>query len=108
MRCEIDYTTARRRAGVDRYTVRQWRAPVTPELRAALDLPDRELRPPRACAAGSGSATAVYLVDSPRRAIRVLLPYDDPCRQARDEVAALLPAITAPVEATFEASRVPE
>jgi len=105
LRCDVDYTTMRTRNGVDQFTVTQWQAPMTPQLRTALDLPDREIRPVRACAAGSGRTTAVYLVDSRRQAIRVLLPVDDPCQQIRKEVAALLPADGSPAEATFHVSR---
>jgi hypothetical protein len=105
LRCEVDYQTMRSSGGLDRFTVRQWQRPVTPQLRDSLDLPDRELRPARACASASASTTALYLVDRRRQAVRVLLPTDDPCSQIRPEVAALLPADDSPVDTTFQASR---
>ncbi len=105
LRCVVDYTRSRSRDGVEQVPVSQWQAARTPELRAAFDLPDREQRPPRACAAATGYADAVYLVDARRRAIRVTLPYDDPCRRMRAEVSALLPGREPPAEATFFVSR---
>lgn len=92
LRCEVDRASTSREGGDDRVTVRQWQAAPRPELRAALDLPDRELRPARACATGTGTESAVYLVDARRQVIRVLLPRDDPCSTIRAEVVALLPA----------------
>lgn len=105
LRCEVDYTTMRSRDGVDRFTVRQWQASFTPELRTALDLPDRELRPARACASGAGSTTAVYVVDSRRQAIRLILPVDDPSQKLRAEVVAQLRAKGSPADATFQVTR---
>lgn len=103
LRCEVDYTTMRSRDGVERFTVHQWEAPFRPQLRTALDLPDRELRPARACAAATGGTRAVYVVDSRRRAVRVILPVDDPCNKVRAEVVAQLPANGS--MATFQVSR---
>jgi hypothetical protein len=105
LRCEVDYTTMRTRGGIDRFPVSQWQRPLTAELRAALDLPDRELRPRSACADSSGGTTAVYLVDQQRRVIRVLLPWENPCRKIRAEVAALLPAYGSPPDASFFVNR---
>jgi hypothetical protein len=105
LRCEVDYVTMRSRAGVDYFPVSQWQRPLTPQLRAALDLPDRELRPRSACAGSFGSTNAVYLVDQQRRVVRVLLPWEDPCRKIRAEVAALLPAFGSPPDATFTVQR---
>ena len=105
LRCQLDYVTMRTVNGVDRFTVQQWRAPSTPELRAALALPDRERQPARACAAATASLTAVYLVDAGRRSVRVHLPYDDPCHEVRKDVVALLPANAPPAEVTFRAVR---
>lgn len=105
LRCELDYASMHSRDGVESFTIRQWSAPLTAQLRAAFDLPDRELRPARACAAGTSTATAVYFVDARRQSVRVLLPYDDPCHQIREEVANLLLANAPPAEATFHASR---
>jgi len=105
LRCEVDYTTMRSRGGVDRFTVRQWQASFAPELRTALDLPDRELRPARACASVAGGTTAVYVVDSRRRVVRVVLPVDDPCQKLRAEVVAQLPANGSPASATSQVTR---
>lgn len=100
LRCEVDLASTSGE-GDDRVTVRQWQAAAEAEFRTALDLPDRELRPVRACAAGTGTGTAVYLVDARRQVIRVLLPRDDPCSNIRAEVVALLPANGLPAAATF-------
>lgn len=105
LRCEVDYTTMRSQDGVDRFTVRQWQAAFTPQLRTALDLPDRELRPAPACADAAGSTTALYVVDPRRRAIRVIPPVDDPCQKLRAEVVALLPANGSPADVTFQVTR---
>lgn len=105
LRCDLDYSTMQLRDGVEHVSVRQWQAPMTPQLHAALDLPDRELRPARACAAGSGGITTVYLVDPARRSVRVLLPREDPCQRIRAETVAVLPANGSPAEASFEVSR---
>jgi hypothetical protein len=37
--------------------------------------------------------------------VRVLLPWEDPCRKIRAEVAALLPAFGSPPDATFTVQR---
>ncbi len=105
LRCEVDYTTMRSQGGVDRFTVRQWQASFALELRTALNLPDRELRPARACASAMGGTTAVYVVDSRRRVVRVVLPVDDPCQELRAEVVALLPANGSPSSALFQVTR---
>lgn len=101
LRCEVRLATAGE-AQVGGRTVRQWQAPAKPGLRAALNLPDREFRPAQACA-GSTSAVppAVYVVDADRRAVRVVLPVDDPCQKIRAEVVTLLPANGSPADATF-------
>lgn len=105
LRCEVDYTTMRSKHGIDRFAVRQWQAPFSPQLRTALDLPDRELRPARACAAAAGGTTALYVVDSRHRALRVIPPVDDPCQKLRAEVVALLPANGSPADVTFRVTR---
>jgi hypothetical protein len=99
--CYVDYTTMQTRAGRDRFPVSQWQRPFTPELRTALDLPNRELRPRSGCAESSGGTTAVYVVDQRRSVIRVLLPWEDPCQKIRTEVAALLPVYGSSPDATF-------
>lgn len=103
--CMVDYTRSQSLGGKTRVAVEQWRAVFTPELRAALELPDRELQPEVACADAIGSSTAVYLVDTQRRAVRVLLPSDDPCSRIRPEVSALLPPTDQPADATFTTTR---
>jgi hypothetical protein len=105
LRCETDYRSVRRRNGVDRFTINQWRTRLTPELRAAFDLPDRGFRPTRPCAGINGTVGAIYLVDGKRQAIRVLLPSEDPCHQVRPEVARLLLSDDSSLDATFHASR---
>lgn len=107
LRCRVDLTRGQARGGIERLPTQQWRAALTPELRSALDLPDRELRPAVACAAGVGAITAVYLVDARRRAIRVHLPADDPCDTLRPEVVALLPPPEPPADDTFTVARTP-
>lgn len=103
--CKVEYTTMRSKNGMDHFAVTQWIDPLTPELRATFDLPDRELRPTRACAAAQGRDIVVYLVDAQRQAVRVLLPQDDPCSRIRAEVSALLPGGETPANASFEVSR---
>jgi len=105
LRCDVDYQTMRVSDGVDRFTVRQWQAAATSQLRESLNLPDRELRPRRACASGLAITTALYLVDRGGRVVRVLLPTDDPCSKIRAEVAALLPADGSAKSSTFQASQ---
>jgi len=106
LRCEVDYTTMRSRDGIDMLAVRQWQAPLTTRLRTALDLPDREFRPHSiACAAASGSTTALYVVDGRDRAVRVQSPTDEPCHVIRVEVQALLPVNSSPASQTFQVSR---
>ena len=105
LRCNTDYTTATRSGTVERFTISQWSGPVTPGLRTSLDLPDRARRPAVACASSNGGHTSVYLVDSRRRSVRVLLPWDDPCQVMREEVAVLLPGQGGPAPITFTASR---
>jgi hypothetical protein len=105
LRCHVDHRTMRSSGGLDHFTVRQWQRSVTPRLRESLDLPDRELRPRRACASASAGTTAVYLVDRRRRAVRVLLPVDDPCSTIRAEVVTLLPAEGSTTSTTFQANR---
>lgn len=103
--CKVEYTTMRSKNGMDHFAVTQWNDPLTPDLRAAFDLPDRELRPARACAAAQGRDIVVYLVDAQRQAVRVVLPRDDPCSRIRAEVSALLPGGEPPADASFEVSR---
>lgn len=106
LRCFVDYSTATRQAGVETFTVRQWQAPLTPKLRAALDLPDRALRPRGgACGASTSGTTAVYVSDGQDHAVRALLPTDEPCRTTRPEVVALLPDDRGPAALTFRAGR---
>lgn len=105
LRCDVDHQTMRSSGGLDSFTVRQWQRSVTPQLRESFDLPDRELRPRRACASGSAGTTSVYLVDRRRQAVRVLLPADDPCSTIRAEVATLLPAEGSGRGTTFLATR---
>ncbi|HEX8489162.1 MAG TPA: hypothetical protein VF642_11505 [Propionibacteriaceae bacterium] len=105
LECRTDYMTATRRGRVDRFTISQWSGPVTPALRTSLDLPDRARRPALACAAGTSGHTAVYLVDSRRRSVRVLLPWEDPCHVIRRDVVVLLPGRDRPAQDTFTASR---
>lgn len=107
LRCEVDHTTMTTRDGVDRFTVRQWQGAVTSELEEALALPDRKFdrRGGAACGGSTGSTTALYVVDATRQAARVLLPTDEPCRELRPEVEALLPDNSSPPSVTFHVSR---
>ena len=86
MLCHVNASDRRSARGVDQFTVRQWTAPFTPQLRVALTLPNREARPPRPCGAALAWTMAVYVVDRSQRAVRVDLPIDNPCERIRPEV----------------------
>jgi hypothetical protein len=106
LRCEVDHTTMTSQDEVDRYAVRQWQGALSPELHAALALPDREYRSRGvACGSSAGGTTALYIVDAGSRAIRVLPPKDGPCHDLRPEVAALLPDTATTARETFHVSR---
>lgn len=106
LRCYADYSTMTREAGVERYMVRQWQSPLTPALRAGLELPNREFRRGgMACAVSYGGTTAIYAVSDRGQAVRVLPPTDEPCRDIREDVRVLLPDTDGSPDRTFRAEQ---
>ena len=106
LRCDVYNSTMTSRAGVDRFTVRQWRGVLTPQLRSALALPDREFRRGgTACGVAKGGTTAIYVIDGGRRAVRGLPPTDEPCNDIRDDVETVLPGNRSPADQTFSVER---
>jgi hypothetical protein len=106
LRCDVDYSTTTVQHGVERFTVRQWEHPLTPQLQTAFALPDRGFhRGGSACGAASAGTTALYVVDRGGRAVRILPPTQEPCHRIRDEVKALLPGTGSPAAKTFHAEQ---
>ncbi|MGI3785140.1 MAG: hypothetical protein ACRYG2_30645, partial [Janthinobacterium lividum] len=106
LRCDVDYSTMTTQDGVERFTVREWERPLTPQLRTALALPNRDFRRGgTACGAASAGTTAIYVVDPARQAARILPPTQEPCHSIRDEVKALLPDTSSPADKIFHAEQ---